>query len=98
MQRSSDLNLLKKYAELGDKAFINPNKLKRLYDKYDLKADASQEDVQEFLRTRIYKMKLFDNSFSSNEKDKDKGIVEPEVKIPSLQEVSIVNEDVEKIK
>ena len=52
MQRSSDLNLLRKYAELGDKAFINPNKLKRLYDKYDLKADASQEDVQEFLRTR----------------------------------------------
>ena len=41
-------------------------------------------------------MKLFDNSFSSNEKDKNKDIVEPEVKIPSLQEVSIVNEDAEK--
>jgi len=41
-------------------------------------------------------MKLFDNSFSPNEKDKNKGIVEPEVKIPSLQEVSIVNEDTEK--
>ena len=41
-------------------------------------------------------MKLFDNSFSPNEKDKNKGIVEPEVKIPSLQEVSIVNEDAEK--